>query len=458
MAEFTGSLARYPARASFVWYFALIAVGALMLMRPVCHVPDKPPISALDALFTATSATCVTGLSVRFTGSEFSFVGQVVILALIQLGGIGIMTVTTYLTFTLGGRESLRHRAVAMETFGTDAARDLRWLLGRVLLMTFLIEGIGFVILAVRNLFDHPPATALWHALFHSVSAFCNAGFAIPDDSLVRYQGDPLVNFTIMGLIVSGGIGFPVMIDLHRNWRLPWRKLWDALHVHSKMMLIGTGGLIGFGTAMFLVLEWKNSLSSLPLGSKLLVALFQSITPRTAGFNTVEIGALTNATLFIIMLLMLVGAGPCSTGGGFKVSTLMVLVIRAWTTFRGFRRVNLFRRTIPAEVMARATATALVFAVVTIGVLTSLLVIEQAQLPHAKSQGIFLETAFEVISALGTVGLSTGITPKLSDFGRLVIILAMFIGRLGPISAFLALSRADRTVNLEFPQEEPLIG
>lgn len=458
MAEFTGSVAKYPARASFVWYVALIAVGAFVLTRPDCSAPAKPPISALDAVFTATSATCVTGLSVRSTGNDFSLLGQVVILVLIQLGGIGIMTVTTYVTFTFGGRESLRQRAAAVESFGTDASRDLRWLLRSVILMTLLMEGIGFVILAIRNLFDYPLATALWQALFHSVSAFCNAGFALSDESLLRYQGDPLVNLTIMGLIISGGIGFPVMIDLHRNWHLRWRKMWDALHLHSKMMLIGTGGLIGFGTLAFLLLEWNNALQGLPLGNKLLVALFQSVTTRTAGFNTVEIGALTNATLFVVMLLMLVGAGPCSTGGGFKVSTLMVLVIRAWSTFRGFRRVNVFRRTIPTEVMARATATALVFAVVTIGALTSLLVIEQAQVPHVESQGVFLEAAFEVISALGTVGLSTGITPQLSDIGRTVIILAMFIGRLGPISVFVALSRADRSSNLEYPQEEPLIG
>ncbi len=458
MAEFTGSLVKYPARASFVWYLGLIAIGVLLLMRPVCYAPTKPPISATDALFTATSATCVTGLSVRSTAHDFSLVGQVVILALIQLGGIGIMTVTTFLTFTFGGRESLRQRAAAVESFGNNTSTNLRWLLRNVILMTLLIEGLGFVVLAIRNLFDYPPATALWYALFHSVSAFCNAGFALADDSLVRYQGDPLVNFTIMALIVSGGIGFPVMIDLHRNRRMSLPKLWDALHLHSKMMLIGTAGLILFGTLMFLVLEWSNTLAGQPLGKKLLVSLFQSITPRTAGFNTVEIGALTNATLFVIMLLMLVGAGPCSTGGGFKVSTLMVLVLRAWSTFRGFHRVNVFRRTIPAEVMARATATALVFAVVAISALTSLLVIEQAQLPHVKSQGLFLEALFEVTSALATVGLSTGITPQLSEIGRVVIVLDMFIGRLGPISVFVALSRADRTPNLEFPQEEPLIG
>jgi trk system potassium uptake protein TrkH len=223
-------------------------------------------------------------------------------------------------------------------------------------------------------------------------------------------------------------------------------------------MLIGTVSLLIFGTVMFLVLEQDGVLHGVPRGTQVLIALFHSTSSRTAGFNTVEIGKLTNATLFITMLLMLIGAGPCSTGGGFKVSTFMVLVIRAWTTFRGHLRVHVFRRSIPRETVDRATATALLFTVVSILALTTLLVFEQSEAPHAQSQGVFMDAMFEVISALGTVGLSTGMTTNLSEFGRLIIIILMFVGRLGPISVFVALSSGERERRFELAQEEPLIG
>jgi trk system potassium uptake protein TrkH len=330
--------------------------------------------------------------------------------------------------------------------------------LRNVILATLAIQAAGFLLLAARNLLEFSPATALWHALFHTIAAFCNAGFALHDDNLTRYQGDAWVNLTIMGLIIAGGIGFPVILDLRRHWRKPWAQLWDGLHLHSKLMLLGTPVLIAFGAVAFLVLEWNGVLRDMSLARKLLVSGFQSVTPRTAGFNTVDIGSLTSATLLVLMLLMLVGGGPCSTAGGFKVSTLAVLVLRAWSVFRGHERVSLFRRTIPAEVVVRANATALVFAAVVLFALIGLLVFEQGRPPRPQSQGLFLDASFEVISALGTVGLSTGLTPELTTMGRVTIIIAMLIGRLGPISVFVALSRAERTPSLEYPQEEPVIG
>lgn len=458
MAQFTGSLVNYPARASFASFFVLVALGAMVLMHPACGAAGKAPISALDALFTATSASCVTGLTVRSTGFDFSLLGQGVIVLLIQTGGVGIITLTTFITFQLGARESLRHRAVAMETLGAAAETDLRWLLGNVLLMTLLIEGMGAVLLTWRFSYDMPWPQAAWAGVFHAVSAFCNAGFSLWDENIIRYQGDLLVNLTIMSLIVLGGLGFPVLVDIRRNWRGPGRRLWDRLHLHSKIMLLGTVFLLSLGTAAFLTLEWSNTLKDLPWDRKLLVAMFQSVVPRTAGFNSVDIGQLTNATLFLIIVLMLIGAGPCSTAGGLKVSTMMVLAARAWATFRGFLRVNLFRRTIPPETMARATTTALVFIIVASVAFTGMLVQEQAALPHQQAGPIFVQAAFEVVSALGTVGLSTGITPKLSGFSQLILIATMFIGRLGPIAVFAALSRGSKAVNLEHPQEEPLIG
>lgn len=458
MAKFIGSVKQHPARVSVFWYAVTIVIGAALLTQPMSYTDEQRPISGLDAAFTATSAVCVTGLTVRSTGHDFTWLGQLIILALIQVGGVGIMTVTTYITLQLGGRQSLRQRAVITETLGAGENANIRWVLGRVLRLTLIFEGIGALVLWVRFLFDYAPQTALWHAVFHSVAAFCNAGFGLHDDSLVRYQGDWLVNLTIIGLVVTGGIGFPVMIDMGRNWNKPWRDRWDALLLHSKLMVVGTAFLLTFGTVMFVLLEGNGVLHGMSLPRRWLVALFHATTCRTAGFNTINVGELTSATLFLSILLMAVGTGPCSTGGGFKVSTFMVLALRVWASFQGRQQINVGRRTIPEAGVDRATAAATGFTAAAIIMLTVLLAIEPTNHPFAVSAGDFMDKAFEVVSALGTVGLSTGITPSLSVGGKIVIILLMFIGRLGPITAFIALSRGERRQAIEYAQEEPLIG
>jgi trk system potassium uptake protein TrkH len=458
MARLTGPMVKYPARLSFAWYFAAIVVGALLLMRPESRAADRPDISAVDAAFTATSAVCVTGLGVRSTGHDYSWLGQLVILALIQLGGIGIITVTTFVTFRIGSSRTLRQRALVSETLGGEGTSDLSNLVRDVIRLSLFVEGLGFLVLLTRNLFDQPFLTAAWHALFHSVSAFCNAGFALHDDSLVRYQGDPVVNFTIAALIIIGGIGFPVILDLRDNWHGPWQRRWERLRLHTKLMLLGTIGLIALGTVLFLVFEWDNSLREMSIVRGFMVAVFQSITCRTAGFNTIDIAGLTNATLFLMVLLMIAGAGPCSAGGGLKVSTLMLLLARVWSTFRGYTRINLFRRTIPTEVAARAISTALVFGVVVFAALMVLLALEQTKTAHTAAGEVFLDALFEVVSALCTVGLSTGITPALGDAAKSLLIVAMFLGRLGPITVFIVFSRAERDTKISYPEERPLIG
>ncbi len=458
MAKFTGSIKQHPARVSAIWYAAMIAIGAALLTQPMSYTDEQRPITALDAAFTATSAVCVTGLTVRSTGHDFSWLGQLIVMALIQVGGVGIMTVTTYITLQLGGRQSLRQRAVISETLGAGENANIRWVLGRVLRLTLIFEGAGALVLFVRFLFDYQPHIALWHAVFHSVAAFCNAGFGLHDDNLVRYQGDWIVNLTVIGLIVMGGIGYPVMIDLGRHWNKPWRDRWDALLLHSKLMVIGTAFLLVFGTASFVLLEGDGVLQGMSLPRRWLVALFHSTTCRTAGFNTINVGELTSATLFLSILLMAVGAGPCSTGGGFKVTTLTILGLRVWSSFQGRRQINVGRRTIPEAAVNRAIAAATGFVAVAIIMLTVLLATESTNGPYAVSAGDFMDKAFEVVSALGTVGLSTGITPHLSAGGKIVIILLMFVGRLGPITAFIALSRGERKQTIEYAQEEPLIG
>ncbi|MHB8900745.1 MAG: TrkH family potassium uptake protein [Thermoguttaceae bacterium] len=439
-------------------YGALIVAGALVLMLPICGGTEDEPIGILDAVFTSTSATCVTGLSVRSTEHAFSIWGQLVILLLIQIGGIGIMTLTTFIVFEFGQRASLRQRILLAESLGADPNSDYPWILRNILLFTFTAEGLGAAILTARNLLDQSPLSALWHGVFHSVSAFCNAGFALHDDNLTRYQADPVVNLTIAALIVAGGIGFPVVLDVRRNWHGPWRERWERYQVHTKLMLIGTVGLIVGGTLAVLVLEWDGILHGMPLWKRPLVALFHSVSSRTAGFNTVDLAAMSNASLFVTILLMLVGAGACSTAGGFKVSTMMVLLAQARAAFRGRLKLSLFRRTISPETVQRATVTAMLYVLATFAALTLLVSLEQSSTPHPEAADLFLDAFFEVVSALGTVGLSTGLTPHLTAAGQVIVILLMFLGRLGPISVFAALSRSHQPDRLEYPQASVLIG
>lgn len=459
MVRVTGSLVQYPARAAVLWYAGLIATGAFVLRLPQAVQPGVKPLSVIDAVFTATSASCVTGLTVRSTGSELSLVGQATVLFLIQVGGIGIITITTFIVLRLGGRESLRQRVLLTQTLGS-AERDLRLMIWRILRVVFVCEGVGVALLAWPSIQrgGGRVAQGLWQAFFHSISAFCNAGFALEDVNLAGYRANPLVNLTIISLIVLGGIGFPVIREVGEALRRGKTRRWELLTTHTKMMLIGTASLLTGGAAVVLALEWNNALAGMPLAEKLLVAAFQSTTTRTAGFETVPMAQLTNATLFCFMLLMIVGGGPCSTAGGFKVSTLMVLVTHAWAKLRGRRRVNFFRRSVTPETIDGAMAASLLFTTVAIAALVCFMVIEQADAPHHTGDNLFLDASFEVCSALGTVGLSTGITPHLSASAKAVLIALMFLGRLGPISAFVALARSDRRERVEFPKEEVLIG
>lgn len=457
MVKFTGSLATYPARATLTWYLGMIVVGTTLLLLPICRAPEAEPISPLDAVFTATSASCVTGLIVRSTPHDYSIYGQIVILVLMQLGGIGIMTVTTLVTLQIA-RGGLRQRTAMAETLGIAPDADLRWVLRGVLTLIVVCEGFGFLVLAINNAFDRPLAQGLWEALFHAVSAFCNAGFSLHDDSLERYQGNVPVNLTVLALIIIGGIGFPVILELRRVRRLPRGERWQRLHLHAKLMLLGTAGLLAFGTLAILGLEWQNALSGMGYGRRLLVAMFQSTTTRTAGFNTIDIASLTDATLFVIVLLMAIGAGPGSCAGGFKVSTLMTLILLAWSRFRGSSGIALFRRSITAETAERAIATALLFAFIGAGSLALLLVVDPLRDPHHMMRGRFLDTLFESTSALGTVGLSTGTTTELSPGGRVIVIVLMLLGRLGPITVAIALSRTVAHAPIRYPSEEILIG
>lgn len=457
LVTITGSGSQYPARASLVWYLGLVVLGTMALKLPGMQPSGVSPIAVVDAVFTATSAACVTGLSVRSTGSDFTWAGQLAILVLIQVGGIGIMTVTTFVTSQLGRRGGLRERAVMAETLGARGELHLRGVLWQILRFTFGFELAGALALLPRFLFDYSWSKALWHAVFHSVSAFCNAGFGLHDDSLMQYRDDLWVNLTIMVLIVAGGLGFPVVLDLVHCWRGGLRWDWRRLHLHSKLMLLGTTTLLVVGTISFLTLEWGGVLAELPLGNKVLAAAFHSTTCRTAGFNTVDLPSLSNASIFVTILLMAIGAGPCSTAGGFKVSTLAAVLLRSLGSFRGRRTISLFGRTIPSAVFERANATLLLFMVLSVVALLALLVAEPER-PTSQVSRQFAGQMFEVVSALGTVGLSLGTTAQLSLAAKWVVIVLMLLGRLGPISMIAALAIRKDEHELQYPHEEPLIG
>lgn len=421
-----------PARLLALSFLGVIVLGTTLLMLPPA-TRDGQGADFLTALFTATSATCVTGLIVEDTGAYFSGFGQGVILAMIQVGALGIMTFSSFVALALGRRLGIRQRAALQEVMDQADAKSLVRLIGFILKMTFLVELVGAVVLALIWHRWYPDwGRAAYLGVFHSVSAFCNAGFSLFRDSLVGFKGDLGIVMTMSLLIILGGLGFPVTMELIQRdtlGRLFWRRR-SPLSVHTKLVLIVTGGLLAAGMGWFLWLEWGNTLKGLPIGQKIMAAWFQSVTARTAGFNTVEIGALRGATLFLLMIWMFVGASPGGTGGGVKTTTLGILVLSVRAALRGREEVEAFGRALSPRLVYRAVSIAVVGTGL-LGTFAALLLATQAGRP--------LGVAFEAVSAFGTVGLSTGATPYLTPLGRVLVVTLMFAGRLGPLTLTLAI-------------------
>lgn len=457
MAKITGSLSQYPARVSFVAVVLLILLGTLLLCAPASRASADRPITWLEGLFTCVSSVCVTGLTVRSTGNDFSLFGQIVIVLLCQIGGLGILTITNFVMLQFGGALDLRDKRLLKETLGTEGAVNFRWVLKNVLRFTLIAEFIGAAILFVRFAWDMSWPQAAWHAIFHSVTAFCNAGFSLNDSSLIAYQSDWTVILTISLLIIFGGLGFPVFLDLLRQRRKPWGERFDGLHLHSKLILLGTGVLLLVGTLSFLLFEWNDSLRDKSWQATILIPLFQSVTCRTAGFNSIDQAELNGASLFLSIFLMLVGGGPCSTAGGVKVTALVMLVLKSVGSLTGRSAISIFRRTIPQSSVDKATAVILFYVFIAGSGLLLILTLEDS-LGGLDGRDKFLPCLFEVVSALGTVGLSVNFTTELSDLSLIVLIVLMFIGRLGPITVFAALSLPERDRALKFVSEEPLVG
>ena len=441
-----------PPHQLIVSFAGIILAGAALLMLPAATI--KGSIHPVDALFTATSAVCVTGLTVLDTGKDFSLFGQLVILGLIQCGGIGIITFSLFFMAMFGKALPYFGRRTAEDTFSQKGAEGFYPLLKAVIIFTALIELTGALFLAVRFIPSFSVLTGSYYAIFHSISAFCNAGFAIFPNNLMDYKGDILVNLVITGLIITGGLGFVVLHELRAG---VFSRL-ARISLHSRLVLMVTGVLLLGGMLIFMILEWNNTLEGLPMKTKILASWFQSVTPRTAGFNTLDYGMMTDATLFFTILLMFVGASPGSTGGGIKTSTLGVFIALAISRYKGREEVSIFNRTISKDVVFKAFSIGLISGVIVVTFVIFILGSELGAMPHPESRGIFVNLLFEAVSAFGTVGLSTGITAKLGYSTKFLLILLMFAGRLGPLTIAIAFTKRDVKGRFRHPEENVIIG
>jgi trk system potassium uptake protein TrkH len=431
---------RQPARMLVISFMLLIGAGTAGLMLPQSSA--GAPIRFIDALFTITSGSCVTGLAVFDIGSQLTRFGQIVLLIAIQAGGLGIITFSTFFILVVGGSISFRGQNILQETFSQQPMGDFGALLKSIIVVTLAIEAAGAVLLYFRFDDFHPPSLAIYYSIFHSISAFCNAGFALYADNFLCFQSDWYFNLIICLLIVCGGLGFVVYYDLGDFFLRRGRRRGTSLNFHTRLTLLVTSLLIVGGAIGFFLFEFRNVLRPLDWPTKILVSIFQSITPRTAGFNTVSFDELANTTLLFVIVLMFIGGSSGSCAGGIKTSTFAVLVSLAWARFRDQQEVNLLQRRIPDSVVSKAISVSL-FAILAIIFFTfCLLESELGGVAQKESRGQFIGILFETISAFGTVGLSTGVTPALSDFGKIVITLVMFLGRVGPLTVAIAVTKA----------------
>lgn len=411
-------------------FLSVIFTGAFILMLPFASVK---PISFTDALYTATSATCVTGLIVKDTGSDFTLFGQSVILFMIQIGGLGYMTIATFMAIMLRKRLSHRDQMILKTSLSYDTFSGVIRFLKNVFKMVILFEAVGAIILTIRFSFDMPFSKALWAGIFHAVSLFNNAGFSVFSDSLMKYKFDPIVNITTTTLIIIGGIGYFVILELY-YFR---QKQLTRISTHTKLTVATTIGLIIFSLAMFLSLEWFNqkTIGSFDIWQKITAGYFYAVNLRTAGANTIDLSGLTDSTLFLSTIFMVIGGGVGGTAGGIKVTTFAVIVLATWHSLKGHSNAYVFKRTIPQTIVTQSL-TMIIIASFYILVITVLL---------TETQNVsFMKILYETTSAFGTVGVSTGnggvlsLSAKFNDFGKLLVVLMMIAGRIGVLAFTLA--------------------
>ena len=438
-----------PYQVLALGFAGLVLLGALLLSLPVASQSGQGT-PFIDALFTATSAVCVTGLVVVDTGTHYSSFGHTVIILLIQVGGLGIMAISTLFALLIGKKIRLKERLLMQEALNQLSVSGVVRLTIYIIRVTLLIEFIGGTILALRWYPEMGPK-GIYYGYWHAISAFCNAGFDLfgavhgPFSGITAYVDDIVVNLTIAGLIILGGIGFAVM---HDAWE---SSSFLRLSLHSKIVLITTAALILGGAGLFYLFEHANpdTLKPLSLQGKILGSFFQSVTSRTAGYNTLDISKLYDGTLFLLIILMFVGASPASTGGGIKTSTTAVLMLAIWALVRGRSDAECFGRRIPKDIIYKAFSVLLIAFMLVVIVTMALTITEHFS---------FISILFEVTSAFGTVGLTTGITPTLSTSGKVWLILTMFAGRVGPVTLALAIAMRSRKAQIQYPDGKIIIG
>ena len=439
------NIRKEPARFIILTFLLIIIIGGILLSLPISSKSGKFT-NPIDALFTANSATCVTGLVVVDTGTHYSFFGQIVILILIQIGGLSYMTIFTFLALLLGRKIPLLDRIILKESINFFSVGGIIKLARRILFIVLIFEGVGAIILASVFVKDYGILTGLFYGIFHSVSAFCNAGFDLLGNfiSLTNYKGNILLNITVILLIITGGIGFGVIseiIDFHKS---------KKLSLHTKLVLTVTAILIISGTILIFLFERNNlsTLKPLTIKEKILTSIFQAVTPRTAGFNTINIGYLNLSTLILLILFMFIGASPGGTGGGIKTSTFAIILMNIKNTIKGREGVTIYDRCVDSSTVKKSYLifTASIF----------LIFLSTFLLSITEKFGL-INILFEVTSAFGTVGLSTGITPYLSPFGKIIIMFTMFAGRVGILSILTSISvkKPQRTY---LPEDKVMVG
>jgi trk system potassium uptake protein TrkH len=438
-----------PSQIIVLGFLCLILLGALLLMLPISGRAGHAT-SFLDALFTATSATCVTGLVVHDTATYWSLFGQIVILLLIQIGGMGFVTIAVGITVLRGKKIGLRQRFIMQESIGAFQVAGIVRMTSFIVKYVALCEGIGALLLATRFCPRYGFARGLWYAVFHSISAFCNAGFDLmgndaPYSSLTAWERDPIINLTIMLLIIIGGIGFTTWADVHEHG-----VRFHAYRLQTKLVLVTTGVLLAAPLLFFLIYEFQlPQWAGLSASQKVWAALFQSVTPRTAGFNTVNLALLSEPSVLILILLMLVGGSPGSTAGGFKTTTLATVFLSVRSTLNRKDGIQAFGRRLEESVLSRATVLVFLYLAFSLSGAAAISILDRIPV---------LTAMFETASAIGTVGLTLGVTPMLSVPSHLILIFLMYFGRIGGLTMIYALAVTTLPSPVRMPQERVTIG
>ena len=448
-SSFLFHLKLQPAQVVLFSFAGWIILGALVLMLPVSANQGKS-IAFIDALFMSTSATCVTGLASISLVDDLSVFGQMVMLVLLQVGGLGIMTLSSSMAVMMGKNLQMREQVIMHDVLDTSSSEELLNLVVSVIRFTFAIEFIGAILLTIGFFQEgFEIGQSIYYGFFHSISAFCNAGFALWNNNLEDFKFTPLIHFTIAFLIIFGGIGFSALKDLNEMFKK--KRPFRSLSLHTKIVLATNTLLLVSGTFYFFFGEFLHAFQDYTIWEKFQVAFFQSTTTRTAGFQTINFNILQPHCIYLAVLLMFIGASPGSTGGGIKTSTFAILLYSVKATLQGRQDVVMFERTLPAQTVVKSIA---IFIISLIIVSTGVLILVRVEPDKS-----FLSLLFEVVSGFGTVGLSLGITPFLSSMGKLCIISMMYLGRVGPLTLVMAVgSRVVLPSHVEYPEGKVLIG